>query len=132
MALNSKLPPFLDQALNKTGSPLAAITEGISALAQRSSDAFKTAQAANPSSAFADVRKNLRAAAGAQASKLDLVTQEEFQIQRALLEKSIIKLAELSKKIADLEAQIAASSHLKTPEIPASSGLYATPPDAQK
>ncbi len=128
MPINSKLPPFLNQA----ASPLAAITEGISALAQRSSDAFKTAQTANPASAFADVTKNLRAAVGAQASKLDLVTQEEFQIQRALLEKSIAKLAELSAKITDLEAQVATGSGLKSPEIQASSGISAAAADAQK
>jgi ubiquinone biosynthesis accessory factor UbiK len=132
MAPNSKLPPFLNQALNQASSPLTAITEGISALAQRSSAAFKTAQTANPSSAFVDVTKNLRAAASAQASKLDLVTQEEFQIQRALLERSIVKLAELSAKIADLEAQVAAGSDLKTPETPASSAVYAAPPDTLK
>ena len=123
MPSNSKLPPFLNQA----GSPLAALTEGVAALAQRSSDAFKNAQVNKPSGAMADVAKNFRAAVGAQAAKLDLVTQEEFQVQRALLEQSIKKLAALSTKIADLEAQIAANNALKTPVIRASSG---TAPDS--
>jgi ubiquinone biosynthesis accessory factor UbiK len=126
--MNSKLPPFLDQAASSFSSPLAAIAEGISTLAQRSSEAFKNAQAANPAGPMADVAKNFRAAVGAQASKLDLVTQEEFQIQRALLEKSMLKLAELTQKISALEAQIAANNALKTPEIRASSGI----PAAQK
>ena len=111
MSSNSKLPPFMNEA----ASSFAAITEGISALAQKSNAAFKQAPANNPGGAIADVAKNLRAAVGAQASKLDLVTQEEFQVQRALLEKAMIKIAELSQKITDLEAQIAQKNSLKTP-----------------
>jgi ubiquinone biosynthesis accessory factor UbiK len=114
MSIDSKLPPFL----NPANGALAGIAEGISALAQRSSEAFKNAQAANASSAsspMADIAKNFRAAVGAQATKLDLVTQEEFQVQRALLEKSMAKLAELTAKINALEAQIAQNNSLKTP-----------------
>ena len=126
MSSNSKLPPFLNQA-----SPLSAITEGLSAFAQRSSEAFKQAQASSPNGAMTDVAKNFRAAVGAQASKLDLVTQEEFQVQRALLEKSIAKLAELTQKITDLEAQIVQNNSLKTPENRAASGISAAPNSIQ-
>ena len=118
---NSKFPPFLNQA----GPPLTAITESIAAFAQRSGEAFKSAQAASPaanSGMAAGFAKNVRAAIGAQAAKLDLVTQEEFQIQRALLEKAIAKHAELNTKIAELEAQAADSYAMKNPEIRASSG----------
>ncbi len=127
MSSNSKLPPFLNQA----ASPLAAITEGLASLAQRSSEAFKQAQVSNPNGAMADVAKNFRAAVGAQASKLDLVTQEEFQVQRALLEKSMTKLAELTQKIIALEAQIAQNNGLKTPENRASSGIPSAPNSVQ-
>lgn len=131
MPLNSKLPPFL----NPAHSPVAAITEGLSALAQRSGEAFKQAQTNNPNGplngALTDVAKNFRAAVAAQAGKFDLVTQEEFQVQRALLEKSIAKLSELSAKITVLEAQIAAKNTLETPEIRASSRSDSTPLDTQ-
>jgi BMFP domain-containing protein YqiC len=50
-----------------------------------------------------DVEKNLRAFLGASLGRLDLVTREEFDLQREALERARTRLAELEAKIAELE-----------------------------
>jgi len=51
----------------------------------------------------ADLEKNLRAMLGGLFSRLDLVTREEFEIQREVLTRTQAKLAELEKQVAELE-----------------------------
>ena len=51
----------------------------------------------------ADLDKNLRAMLGGLFSRLDLVTREEFDIQREVLLRTRAKLDELEKKVAELE-----------------------------
>lgn len=51
----------------------------------------------------ADLEKNARAFLGGVFSRLDLVSREEFEVQRALLAKSQEKLAELEARIAEFE-----------------------------
>jgi len=52
----------------------------------------------------ADIEKNLRAMLAGVFSRLDLVTREEFDVQREVLLRTRAKLAELEKKVAALEA----------------------------
>lgn len=51
-----------------------------------------------------DLQKNLRSALEAGLGHLDLVTREEFEIQRAVLLRTREKLETLERKIAQLEA----------------------------
>ena len=51
----------------------------------------------------ADVRKNLRALLQSQFAKLDLVTREEFDVQRAVLLRAREKIAQLEARLAELE-----------------------------
>ena len=51
-----------------------------------------------------DVKKNLRAAISASLARMDLVTREEFEIQKALLSRTRAMLDELEAKVARLEA----------------------------
>ncbi|RPJ47370.1 MAG: accessory factor UbiK family protein [Betaproteobacteria bacterium] len=57
----------------------------------------------------ADVEKNLRAMLGGLFSRLDLVTREEFDVQREVLLRTRARLAELEKVVASLEADRARS-----------------------
>jgi ubiquinone biosynthesis accessory factor UbiK len=51
----------------------------------------------------ADLEKNLRALLQSAFSRLDLVTREEFDVQREVLARTRAKLQELEAKLADLE-----------------------------
>jgi len=53
--------------------------------------------------ASADFRNNLKPAIQAGLSKLDLVTREEFDVQRALLERAQARLKELEARVKSLE-----------------------------
>ena len=55
--------------------------------------------------ARADIEKNMKAALQAGFSKLDLVTREEFDVQREVLLRTRSKLVDLEKKVAELEKQ---------------------------
>lgn len=52
----------------------------------------------------ADLEKNLRTLLQSMFSRLDLVTREEFDVQREVLARTRAKLAELEAKLAELEA----------------------------
>jgi BMFP domain-containing protein YqiC len=51
----------------------------------------------------ADLEKNLRALLQSAFSRLDLVTREEFDVQREVLARTRAKLAELEAKLAEFE-----------------------------
>jgi len=53
----------------------------------------------------ADFEKNLRALLTAQFAKLDLVTREDFEIQKALLTRAQERLAALEQRLAELDGQ---------------------------
>ncbi len=53
----------------------------------------------------ADVEKNLRAMLSGLFSRLDLVTREEFDVQREVLLRTRTRLAELEQKVAALETE---------------------------
>ncbi len=52
-----------------------------------------------------DVEKNLRALLTGALGRLDLVTREEFDVQRAALARAREQLAALEAKVAELEAR---------------------------
>jgi BMFP domain-containing protein YqiC len=51
----------------------------------------------------ADLEKNLRVLLQSTFARLDLVTREEFDVQREVLARARAKLAELEAKVAELE-----------------------------
>jgi len=66
-------------------------------LNQRIADAFAYAAA--------DLEKNLRALLVSWFDRLDLVSREDFDVQRKLLERAQAKLAELEKRTTELESR---------------------------
>jgi BMFP domain-containing protein YqiC len=67
-------------------------------LNQRIADALRDTPAA-------DLEKNLRALLTGWFDRLDLVSREDFDVQRKLLERAQAKLAELEKRTAELEGR---------------------------
>ena len=57
------------------------------------------------SSPAQDIEKNLKALLAAWFDRLDLVLREDFDVQKKLLERAQVKLAELEARIAELEAR---------------------------
>jgi BMFP domain-containing protein YqiC len=55
----------------------------------------------------ADMEKNLRVLLTGWFSRLDLVTREEFDVQREVLARTRAKLVALEQKVADMEASAA-------------------------
>jgi BMFP domain-containing protein YqiC len=62
-----------------------------------------------------DIEKNMRAALAGVFAKLDLVTREEFDVQREVLGRTRAKLDALEARVAELEARQAAA--LPTPGL---------------
>lgn len=54
-----------------------------------------------------ELRRNLRAAVSSRLDKLDLVTREEFEIQRGVLLRSRELLEQLATRVEALEAELA-------------------------
>lgn len=50
-----------------------------------------------------DMEKNFHALLQSALSKLDLVSREEFEVQKAVLAKTRARLEELEKRVADIE-----------------------------
>ena len=53
----------------------------------------------------ADLEKNLKALLASFLSRLDLVTREEFDVQREVLARTRAKVQALEAKVAELEKQ---------------------------
>ena len=53
-----------------------------------------------------DVEKNFHAILQSGLAKLDLVSREEFEVQKAVLAKTRQKLEALEKRVAELEQQV--------------------------
>lgn len=53
-----------------------------------------------------DVEKNVHALLQSGLSKLDLVSREEFEVQKAVLAKTRARLEELEKRVSELEQRI--------------------------
>lgn len=52
-----------------------------------------------------DIEKNLRALLTSWFDRLDLVTREDFEVQKKLLEQAGARLAELEARIAQMESR---------------------------
>lgn len=57
-----------------------------------------------------DLEKNAKALLGSAFTKLDLVTREEFEVQREVLAHARTRLAELEHRVAELEARLASTA----------------------
>ena len=53
-----------------------------------------------------ELQENFKSVLQSGLAKLDLVTREEFEVQRAVLLRTREKLDELQRTVADLESQI--------------------------
>jgi len=53
----------------------------------------------------ADLERNLKAFMGQAFTRMDLVTREEFDIQAALLERALARVAALERQVQDLQQQ---------------------------
>jgi BMFP domain-containing protein YqiC len=53
----------------------------------------------------ADLQKNLRALLSSALGRLDLVTREEYDVQREVLARTRARLAELEAKVTELETK---------------------------
>jgi BMFP domain-containing protein YqiC len=67
-------------------------------LNQRVTDALRNSPAA-------DIEKNLRALLAGWFDRMDLVSREDFDVQRKLLERAQAKLAELEARLTELESR---------------------------
>ena len=65
------------------------------------SEKLKAVMAQSPA---ADLERNVRTMLGAAFARLDLVSREEFDIQREVLARTRARLSELEKQVAALEA----------------------------
>ena len=50
-----------------------------------------------------DIEKNARALLASLFARLDLITREEFDVQQEVLKRTREKLAEMEKRVAELE-----------------------------
>jgi BMFP domain-containing protein YqiC len=66
---------------------------------------FSALLAASPAK---DLEKNVRVLLSSTFTRLDLVTREEFDIQRELLTRTRERLALLEARVADLESKLGA------------------------
>jgi ubiquinone biosynthesis accessory factor UbiK len=53
----------------------------------------------------AEMEKHMKAALAAALSKMEVVTQEEFDIQTQMLSRALEKLSVLEKRVAELESR---------------------------
>lgn len=53
-----------------------------------------------------EMQQNFKAVLQTGLARLDLVTREEFEVQRAVLLRTRDKLEQLQRQVADLEAQL--------------------------
>ena len=74
---------------------------------ESTSESFlKFFEAALPSGLAAAVRDNLRAAASNAFEKMDLVSSEEFEVQKRVLLRTREKLEQLEHQVAELEKKM--------------------------
>ncbi|CAG7857365.1 hypothetical protein MCAMS1_02160 [biofilm metagenome] len=62
-----------------------------------------------------DMEKNFHAILQSALSRLDLVTREEFEVQKAVLAKTRHKLEDMEKRVVDLEQLINKPEQKATP-----------------
>jgi len=62
-----------------------------------------------------ELQQNFKSVLQTGLAKLDLVTREEFDVQRAVLLRTREKLEELQRTVAELEAQLGQGATSQTP-----------------
>jgi len=62
-----------------------------------------------------ELQQNFKSVLQSGLSKLDLVTREEFDVQRAVLLRTREKLEELQRTVAELEAQLGSAAETPPP-----------------
>ena len=65
-----------------------------------------------------ELQQNFKAVLQAGLSRLDLVTREEFDVQRQVLLRTREQLETLQRTVAELEARLAAARGNDTPQPP--------------
>lgn len=90
---------MLDSIINLANRQIAMLDPK---LLEDLSARISAALAATPA---ADIEKNLRAVLTAQFAKLDLVTREDFDVQKALLARAQERLAILEARISEIEGR---------------------------
>ena len=53
-----------------------------------------------------DIEKNARALLASLFARLDLITREEFDVQQEVMKRTRDKLAEMEKRVAELEQRL--------------------------
>lgn len=69
-----------------------------------------------------DIEKNIKALITATLSKMDLVTKDDYAVQQKLLQKSLLKIAELEEKVNQLSPTTATKASIKTKTISKTTG----------
>lgn len=62
-----------------------------------------------------ELQQNFKSVLQSGLARLDLVTREEFDVQRAVLLRTREKLEELQRTVADLETQLGGGAGSQTP-----------------
>ena len=62
-----------------------------------------------------ELQQNFKSVLQSGLSRLDLVTREEFEVQRAVLLRTREKLEELQRTVAELEAQLGSAADTPSP-----------------
>ena len=62
-----------------------------------------------------ELQQNFKSVLQSGLSRLDLVTREEFEVQRAVLLRTREKLEELQRAVAELESQLGSGASTSTP-----------------
>ena len=62
-----------------------------------------------------DLQQNVKSLLVASAAKLDLVTRQEFDLQREVLQRTREKVDTLESRVAELEARVAGVSAIAKP-----------------
>lgn len=74
-----------------------------------------------------DIERNVRAMLAQGFSRLDLVTREEFDIQKDMLERALVRIAALEARVSALEAGASgdpAASFTPSPATPDEAGSH--------
>jgi len=79
-----------------------------------------------------DMEKNLRAAFEATLRKMNLVTREEFDVQKAVLERTRARLESMESRVATLEALYLPKQELPLTNSGADSQSPSTPPTSSE
>lgn len=82
------------------------MTENMNTAADIIDRIMQTAKAALPEQLTSDVKQNIRAAIQDVISDLDVVTREELDVQKEVLQKTRAKVDEMEAIISDLEKQL--------------------------